>query len=76
MQEEIKKLEEKLYLLKHSKKCKCCGKEFISKKSNTEYCCHNCCANSWKKRRSPERIKKDNEKAKLYMRQRRVKRKK
>ena len=82
MEEEIKEIEEKIYELKRrlyelkcTKECKECGKIFIAKGINAQYCSHRCCQKSYKKRRTPEQIKRDNEISKLRMRILRAKRK-
>lgn len=71
----IEELEKQLYLLKHTKQCQKCKKEFISKRTDGKYCSSKCCKLAWKNRRSPEQIKKDNELAKNRMRKLREERK-
>lgn len=68
MEKEIKKLEEKLYLLKHKKICKVCKKEFIAKRTDGKYCSSLCCKKAYKNRRTQEQKAKDNEVSKLCMR--------
>jgi hypothetical protein len=73
--EEIKKLEQELYLLKHKKKCERCKKEFISKRTDSKYCSSKCCKLAWKEKRSSEQIARDNETSRLCMKKLREKRK-
>ena len=71
----IKELEIKLYLLKHTKVCQVCKKEFVAKRTDGKYCSIACCQKAYRIRRTPERKAKDREISRLSMRKLRERRK-
>lgn len=72
---EIKELETKLYILKHTKICEVCKKEFVAKRTDGKYCSNTCNQKAYKSRRTLERKAKDREISRLCMRKLRESRK-
>ena len=49
-EERIKELEKELFILKHTKECAFCGREFLSEYQNKRYCSESCYKKAYRKR--------------------------